>query len=386
MSNAVFPVLPGLVWDVKKTPQWSTKLQQAASGKELRLSYYSWPIYKYTLAYEVLRQASAYLELQTLAGFFNARQGKFDSFLFQDPNDNAVTAHGFGMGDGTTTAFQLQRTAAGPRQADAISGIVPVYTTPRTNLLTWSEDLSNAAWTKGTGVTVAAQGSVAPGNNPAAMAYKVSYDGTGVANVSRLFASAGTSINLQAYTDSVFLRADAPATFLLKDNFGNVTTCNVTTVWQRFTVTGTGNGASTTQLLLFQAAGVNTAFALYMWGAQVETGTTATQYIRTAGAAVTQAPAYWPLTADGFEPVYDLNTLPQVPQLFVNGTLKTLGTDYTISSSALVTFTVAPAANAALTWTGSYYWRCRFDQDLSEFNNFLTQLWELKQLSFVTVK
>src|SRR4051812_30223026 len=109
MSNAIFPVLPGLLWDVKKTPQWSTKVQPATSGKELRLSYYSAPIYKYSLAYEVLRQATAFLELQTLVGFFNARQGKYDSFLFQDPNDNAVTSHGFGIGDGATTAFQLQR-------------------------------------------------------------------------------------------------------------------------------------------------------------------------------------------------------------------------------------------------------------------------------------
>ena len=30
------------------------------------------------------------------------------------------------------------------------------------------------------------------------------------------------------------------------------------------------------------------------------------------------------------------------------------------SSTGMVTFVTAPAAAAALTWTGAFYWRCRF--------------------------
>jgi len=47
--------------------------------------------------------------LQKLMGFFMARQGGYDSFLFGDPNDNYASAAPLGTGDGTTTAFQLSR-------------------------------------------------------------------------------------------------------------------------------------------------------------------------------------------------------------------------------------------------------------------------------------
>jgi hypothetical protein len=47
--------------------------------------------------------------LQQLMGFYVAMKGAWDSFLYEDPNDNFVTNNIFGMGDGSTTAFQLTR-------------------------------------------------------------------------------------------------------------------------------------------------------------------------------------------------------------------------------------------------------------------------------------
>jgi uncharacterized protein (TIGR02217 family) len=113
MSNAVFPALTGLVFPVEKTPTWSTKVQTAASGKETRLSFWSYPIWQYSIGYDVLRSDAVNLELQTLLGFFNARQGAYDDWLFNDPDDNSCTANFFATGDGTTTAFQLARTWGG---------------------------------------------------------------------------------------------------------------------------------------------------------------------------------------------------------------------------------------------------------------------------------
>jgi len=83
------------------------------------------------------------------------------------------------------------------------------------------------------------------------------------------------------------------------------------------------------------------------------------------------------------EPVFDLNGAPAI---FKAGVLQTVGTHYTVSATGLVTFVAAPANGAALTWTGNYYWRCRFLQDALELNQFLRALWELKTLEFVTVK
>lgn len=112
MSNAIFPTLPGLAWNVGKTPVWSTRIQKTVSGRELRAAFYNLPEWHFKLTYEFLR-AGAQQELQTLLGFFNARQGSFDSFLYRDPNDNSVTAQQFGIGNGAQTRYQLTRAFGG---------------------------------------------------------------------------------------------------------------------------------------------------------------------------------------------------------------------------------------------------------------------------------
>lgn len=112
MSTAVYPTLATLGFSVFKTPQFSTIVQRAASGKEIRAALWSYPIWEIKLTYEALRDDVANNEFKTLLGFFLARQGSFDSFYFNDPDDNSVTAQQFGTGDGVTTQFQLIRTYA----------------------------------------------------------------------------------------------------------------------------------------------------------------------------------------------------------------------------------------------------------------------------------
>lgn len=197
MSDAVFPSLPGLKWNIKRANLWKTLKQESVSGKEMSVALMTYPNRRYSLAYEVLR-AGAEAELQTLEGFFNARQGSHDTFLYSDPDDNAVTDQSFGTGDGSTTVFYLARTRGG------------------------------------------------------------------------------------------------------------------------FT-----------------------------------------------------------------EPVQALNGAPTIK---VAGATKAAPADYSISATGVVTFTSAPANGAALTWTGSYYWRCKFLQDMAEFDQFLQDLWQLQRLEFRTVK
>lgn len=112
MSNSVFPNLPGLKWDVGKSPVWATAVKEVRSGKEYRAAYWSYPRWKFSLAYELLRD-DATDELKTLLGFFLQRQGKFDTFLFSDPDDNTVTGQIIGTGNGTLKTFQLCRTLGG---------------------------------------------------------------------------------------------------------------------------------------------------------------------------------------------------------------------------------------------------------------------------------
>ncbi|MBV8061452.1 MAG: DUF2460 domain-containing protein [Alphaproteobacteria bacterium] len=113
MSSAIFPTLPGVEWSNLKVPIWSTGVKKTASGREFRLAYYSYPLYRFQLSYEFLRSDPAYVELQTLIGFFNARQGQFDTFLYSDPSNNTATAEVIAVGDGTTKIFQLTKAVGG---------------------------------------------------------------------------------------------------------------------------------------------------------------------------------------------------------------------------------------------------------------------------------
>ena len=117
---------------------------------------------------------------------------------------------------------------------------------------------------------------------------------------------------------------------------------------------GTGNGSTTTFQLL-KARGVGTPYQ-------------------------TTEPCYavWN-PSGGFSGISAL-------AVYVNGSLKTYGTDYTLAPWGQVTFTTAPASSAALTWTGCPLAVCRFDQDDLEITGLASALWaQTKGLTFVTI-
>lgn len=113
MSNAVFPTFPGLKWGRKRTAVWSTNIQKSASGREIRSAYYTYPQWKFSLSFEVLRTKASINELEKLAGFFNERRGSFDSFLYEDPTDNKVTDQLIGNVVQGVTRYQLVRNYGG---------------------------------------------------------------------------------------------------------------------------------------------------------------------------------------------------------------------------------------------------------------------------------
>jgi uncharacterized protein (TIGR02217 family) len=80
------------------------------------------------------------------------------------------------------------------------------------------------------------------------------------------------------------------------------------------------------------------------------------------------------------EPIQNLNGTPTI---YDNGL--TPGA-YTIGSTGIVTFNTTPTSEHILTWTGAYYFRCRFLQDLAEFDQFMSNLWTLKKLEMKSVK
>ena len=114
MPALVFPsTLPGLTWPVDRMPNWDTNIQTAISGKQTRFINRIAPLYKYTLDFTLLRQGAPLYEFETMLGFYNQCYGGGIAFQYTDPDDKSVTAQGFGIGDGTSTIFQLVRTLGG---------------------------------------------------------------------------------------------------------------------------------------------------------------------------------------------------------------------------------------------------------------------------------
>jgi len=133
----VLPYLPGQDIAVSKAPLWSTQVVRAASGRERRTAYWSYPLWQFELAYPVVRHRTSLPELDALWEFFNSLEGQFAPFLFVDPTDCQVptsvlldasyapildgsgnpvldatgdpTGYSLGTGDGATTTFQLTR-------------------------------------------------------------------------------------------------------------------------------------------------------------------------------------------------------------------------------------------------------------------------------------
>jgi uncharacterized protein (TIGR02217 family) len=115
----VLPTLPGITWPVDKSVgQFDTTVQVSVSGKENRHINRVQPRYTYTIQITALDSNGTnagliYNSLQTLVGFFNQCFGRALMFQYVDPDDHAVTIQPFGIGDGTTTSFQLCRTIGG---------------------------------------------------------------------------------------------------------------------------------------------------------------------------------------------------------------------------------------------------------------------------------
>jgi uncharacterized protein (TIGR02217 family) len=123
VPEPIFPEIPTLAWSVLKAPSFSTRIQKSVSGRELRLADQSSPIWEWTLTYEVLRDkwdgrggaglGTGYDELRLLAGFFLARRGSFEPFLYKDPTDTFIIDQYIGTGDGATTQYQIYRNFGG---------------------------------------------------------------------------------------------------------------------------------------------------------------------------------------------------------------------------------------------------------------------------------
>lgn len=73
----------------------------------------------------------------------------------------------------------------------------------------------------------------------------------------------------------------------------------------------------------------------------------------------------------------------EAPTIYINGVETT---DFSFDSSGLIVFNFVPAKGSVLTWSGEYYFRCRFQEDEIELNRTWDGFWEDITVKMVTVK
>lgn len=71
-------------------------------------------------------------------------------------------------------------------------------------------------------------------------------------------------------------------------------------------------------------------------------------------------------------PVLSVGGVPQAPSAF------------SIDAYGVVTFSTAPGPGVAVTWSGAFYWICRFAEDQLDLSQFMQNYWEVKSVKFDT--
>lgn len=396
MSNDVFPTLPGLKWGTVKSPIFSTKKLSAASGRGTRGSFWSYPLWKFTLSYEFLRGGNGYDELQELVGFFCQRLGQWDSFLFRDPADYTVAGQALGAGDGTTREFRFVRAFGGyvePVLAPddmwlyldrgAALGKWRVSHENRTNRFARSEDLTNGYWVK-ENATVTANAANAP-------------DGTATAD--KLIDSASNASH-DVYTSMVPPGGAGEKhciSFYVKA--AGRTACHLRSSWDvaagaNFDLSGSGSVYSMDAGCL--AAGIRALsggwFRIWI---VVRPTTTDSHSLRlylqsTAGGSLTY-------TGDGTSGLYVAwaqcevipEDAPEEPTEYipsVGAAATTVTPAFTLSELGYFTFASAPPSGVLISWSGTFYFRVYFTHDSTETAQFLQDLYELRKVEFITDK
>lgn len=374
MSNAVYPALPGLAWPTKRTPLWKTKVSTTPSGREFRTAPMLVPRYRYTLQYDFLRSSAALQEYQTLFGFFNARSGAFDTFLYRDPDDNTISGQPIGVGDGAIASFQLLRSLGG-FSAPIFDPVLPVQiawgaTNQPANLLINSSFESQTGSYRPYGYgqynnALVATTYLSVGGRTGGLAYALRADAA-TSSTFGVYSSASivdTAPNTGGVRGGWVPGATYTISFYAKKLNGAFWS-SMSIEWNIFPVSTVWSSIPT----------LNTSWQRYVvtiiWGATVEPNGSIFLTVDSSTATNDQ------LHIDDIQVV-----VGPVAPAYVSGNQA-----YAISSTGAVVFDVAPPAATALYWSGSYYWRCRFDTDELPFEQFMNKFWKTGEVKLITVK
>lgn len=345
-----------------KKPTFRTLIQMPVSGRgEIRASLQPYPLWEitYDLNYARGGEQDENSVYQYLLGFFLSMGGSFSDFLYLDPYDNEVDMAFLATGDGSTTNFQLTRPIGiGSDIVQNLNGIPTIYTTAYAfgsntpfgteNFLIWSQDQTQASWSKGfVNVT-------GPVNGPDGGLSGCALSSSSLVDSYIFQSCVPPDISLGGqYTFSVWLKADSGTPTINLNIFAQSSIVRgtipvtINTGWQRYSVTANmqpgdseavvqvgGNGSFTES-----SGGIDIAWC------QLEPGNSPSAYISTGS----------------------------VPY------------QYTITFNGIVQFSGAPANEATVLWSGKYYYRVRFEDDDIQFDQFMHKIWSAQSIKLKSV-
>lgn len=416
MSGLVYPAnLPGLTWDSTRTPVFNTGIQQALSSKESAIAYQQYPVMEWELQYELLRDYTTPSDIKALVGLFMAVGGKYDSFLYTDPEFNSVIHMPYAITDGSTLSFQLTATyqnSGGPGGAELIQNCNPQnmeiqrygplieypFPAPRTQYVLRSQDFTNAAWTKN--------------NLTAAVATQAAPDGTFTANVLNDNTTSSVAHDVSQncsgataagiYTGSVFIWSGATECryiyIILQDAIVGDLAIAVFDKNTGTVVSTSFTGVTSWSLLAAQMS-VSTTVSGSAWyrislTATKATANSITMYVRPSSSAVssiyagssgTAAGVVWGAQLEKAAVVQPAGSLSTFPTMYLPTVAATVTQqDWVgIGPTGIMSFTGANLASIAgiqLLWSGSFFYRVRFDDDSMTSTQFMKQFWENKKV------
>jgi uncharacterized protein (TIGR02217 family) len=131
MSYYIMPSLPlSMSAGLKKSPVFNTVRQKTAAGITSAFALMPFPCWSFEFSLDHIQgnEAVASSVVAQFLGTFMATCGGATQFLFSDPQSNSVVNAQFGIGDGSTTAFQLSRNINGAVDViQNVNGAATIY-------------------------------------------------------------------------------------------------------------------------------------------------------------------------------------------------------------------------------------------------------------------
>jgi uncharacterized protein (TIGR02217 family) len=142
---------PDISYGSKGGSGFSTTVFETTSGYEQRNVNWSNSRAKYDISYGIRYTT----DITTVVNFFMAMQGKAYAFRFKDWADYQITNQQIGLGDGTTTTFQLGKTYSDPLNQQSftrtimkpVSGTLTTVTVGGTPTTAFSLDYTTGIFT-----------------------------------------------------------------------------------------------------------------------------------------------------------------------------------------------------------------------------------------------